>query len=146
MGAPSDPLSITLEPAMILVPRPTTAFAALAVWPVLLAMPLAAEDVAAPQPAPAAATQTQEKPDEKVSVSTPEIELTPEEKTEKDSRKACKADICSAFRGGRPRGDISCNVVKSWREQLVQARRQDEGLLALWAAAARRSSRSSGPN
>ena len=122
---------------MTLVSRPTTAFAALTVLSVLWAVPLAAEDVAAPPSAPAAttpavtpsapaaetpaspaATPAQDKPDEKVSLSTPDINLTPEEKAEKESRKACKADICSAFRGRQATGgDISCNVVKSWRKE-----------------------------
>ncbi|MBL8882870.1 MAG: hypothetical protein JNL45_07440 [Hyphomicrobium sp.] len=52
----------------------------------------------------------------------PEIVLTPEEKTEKEARKACKVDICTAFRNPSAAGhDISCDVLKSWRkEQLVK--------------------------
>ncbi len=52
----------------------------------------------------------------------PEIVLTPEEKAEKEARKACKVDICTAFRNPSAGGhDISCDVLKSWRkEQLVK--------------------------
>ncbi len=54
----------------------------------------------------------------KVSDSPPEIELTAEEKAERDSRKACKVDICAAFRKPSAGGaDISCDVVKSWRKE-----------------------------
>ncbi len=54
----------------------------------------------------------------KASDSPPETELTAEEKAERDSRKACKVDICSAFRKPTAGGsDISCDVVKSWRKE-----------------------------
>ncbi len=49
--------------------------------------------------------------------------LTPEEKAEKEARKACKSEICSAFRNPTSAGrqDITCDVMKSWRkEQLVK--------------------------
>ncbi|MCB1483966.1 MAG: hypothetical protein KDJ17_03640 [Hyphomicrobiaceae bacterium] len=51
-----------------------------------------------------------------------EIVLTPEEKAEKEGRKACKVEICAAFRNPSAAGsDISCDVLKSWRkEQLVK--------------------------
>lgn len=91
---------------MICLNRPFTACTVAASFFLALALPLSA--------APAA--------DDKVSVSTPDIELTPEEKAEKQARSACKADICSAFRGMKATGgDIACNVVKSWRkEQLAK--------------------------
>jgi hypothetical protein len=61
---------------------------------------------------PAAAT------DVKPSDSAPDAELTPEEKSEKEARKVCKADICTAFRGRKSDGpDIGCTVVKSWRKE-----------------------------
>lgn len=49
-------------------------------------------------------------------------ELTPEEVKEREARKSCKVAICAAFRNRKPDGgDISCNVIKSWRkEQLSQ--------------------------
>lgn len=49
--------------------------------------------------------------------------LTPEEKAEKEGRKACKAEICAAFRSPSALGreDIACDVKKSWRQaQLVK--------------------------
>ena len=49
--------------------------------------------------------------------------LTPEEKAEKEARKACKAEICQAFRNPSASGreEITCDVMKSWRkEQLVK--------------------------
>ncbi|MEZ5898146.1 MAG: hypothetical protein R3D51_01505 [Hyphomicrobiaceae bacterium] len=51
-----------------------------------------------------------------------EIVLTPEEKAEKEGRKACKVEICAAFRNPSAAGsDISCDVLKSWRkDQLVK--------------------------
>lgn len=66
---------------------------------------------AAATPAPAAAG------DVKPSDDPPEIELTAEEKAEREARKACKVKICAAFRNKSTEGgDISCNVVKSWRK------------------------------
>ncbi len=75
----------------------------------------AAEAKSDPAAAPAAT-------DVKISDSPPEIELTAEEKAERESRKACKVDICAAFRKPSASGsDISCDVVKSWRkEQLAK--------------------------
>jgi hypothetical protein len=48
--------------------------------------------------------------------------LTPDEKAEKESRKACKIDLCRAFHTQETAGrDIACHVVKSWRkEQLIK--------------------------
>jgi hypothetical protein len=49
-------------------------------------------------------------------------DLTPEEIKEREDRKACKVAICAAFHNKKPEGgDISCNVLKTWRkEQLVK--------------------------
>lgn len=44
------------------------------------------------------------------------IQLTPEEIAERESRKACKIEICSAFRAKVEGSDIACNVTKSWRQ------------------------------
>ncbi len=67
---------------------------------------------------PAAAPVTPSGGDVKATDSPPEIELTAEEKAERDSRKACKVNICAAFRKPSASGsDISCNVVKSWRKE-----------------------------
>lgn len=51
-----------------------------------------------------------------------EIQLTPEELKEKDLRKACKVDLCSAFHVRKPvDGQVSCGVLKTWRkEQLTK--------------------------
>ena len=55
--------------------------------------------------------------DVKPSDDPPEAELTPQEKAEKESRQACKAEICSAFRAKKAEGsDIACSIVKSWRK------------------------------
>lgn len=88
----------------------------------------AAGATATPAPAPEAKADPAAAPvtvpvapgggDVKASDSPPEIELTAEEKAERDSRKACKVDICSAFRKPSASGsDISCDVVKSWRKE-----------------------------
>ena len=45
-------------------------------------------------------------------------ELTPEEKQERELRKACKIQICSAFHVRKPEGgDVACNVLKTWRKE-----------------------------
>src|SRR5690606_5458554 len=46
----------------------------------------------------------------------PEDDLTPEEKAERESRKACKVAICAAFHNRKAGDDIACNVVKTWRK------------------------------
>jgi hypothetical protein len=45
-------------------------------------------------------------------------ELTPEEKAEKEARKACKTKICDIITTRDPGGDdVSCDIVKTWREE-----------------------------
>jgi hypothetical protein len=45
-------------------------------------------------------------------------ELTPEEKAEKEARKACKAKICDIIATRDTRGDnVSCDILKTWREE-----------------------------
>lgn len=47
-------------------------------------------------------------------------ELTPEEKAEKEARKACKAKICDIIATRDPNGDnVSCDIVKTWREDEI---------------------------
>jgi hypothetical protein len=47
----------------------------------------------------------------------PKPEVTPEEKTEKEARKACKAKICDIIASRDPNGeDVACDIVKTWRE------------------------------
>jgi hypothetical protein len=44
-------------------------------------------------------------------------ELTPEERAEKDARRACKKKICDIIATRDPTGeDVSCDIVKTWRE------------------------------
>jgi hypothetical protein len=46
------------------------------------------------------------------------IELTPEEQQERNQRKDCKVRICAAFHVRKPDdGDITCNVLKTWRKE-----------------------------
>lgn len=48
-------------------------------------------------------------------------DLTPEEQTEREGRKACKVAICAAFHNKKAGTDVSCNVLKTWRkEQLTK--------------------------
>ena len=78
----------------------------------LAAAPLAAEVATAPLSPTAAAT------DAKPSDNPPVAELTPDERAEKEARKSCKVDICTAFRARKSEGpDVACNVVKSWRKE-----------------------------
>ena len=46
-------------------------------------------------------------------------ELTPEEKKEREARRECKAKICGAFhvRKADAAGDVTCNVLKTWRKE-----------------------------
>jgi hypothetical protein len=45
-------------------------------------------------------------------------DLTPEERAEKQARKACKVKICDILASKDPQGDdVSCDIVKTWREQ-----------------------------
>ena len=51
-----------------------------------------------------------------------EPELTEEEKKEKEMRKSCKVALCSTFHNKKPSdGEVTCNVLKTWRkEQLAK--------------------------
>lgn len=47
-------------------------------------------------------------------------DLTPEERAEKEARRACKVEICSVIASKDPNGpDISCDIVKTWREKAI---------------------------
>ncbi len=49
------------------------------------------------------------------------IVMTPQEKAEKESRKACKIRICSIFRSKKTSGErIQCPIVKTWREEAIK--------------------------
>lgn len=46
--------------------------------------------------------------------------LTPEEKAEKEARKACKKTICDIIATRDQNGaDVSCGIVKTWREEAI---------------------------
>jgi hypothetical protein len=82
-------------------------------------MALAAEDPAKPadQPAgrPSAGTPSAGTP--ATDSAKKEPVLTPEEKAEKEARKACKIKICDILATKNPQGDdVSCDIVKTWRE------------------------------
>ena len=64
----------------------------------------------------------QEAPPGSASAATPDTEtkrvLTPEELAEKEARKACKKKICDIIATRDPNGDdVSCDIVKTWREE-----------------------------
>ena len=81
------------------------------------AAPAASAPAAAATPAPAAPPATK---DPKISDNPPEAEMTAEERAERDARKACKIEICAAFRNKKTEGaDISCPVIKSWRKEAL---------------------------
>jgi hypothetical protein len=66
---------------------------------------LAAEETAAP-PGEAKQPVVKERP------------LTPEEKEEKEARKACKIEICFSLATKDPEGaDVACDIIKTWREE-----------------------------
>lgn len=49
------------------------------------------------------------------------IVLTAEELAEKESRKACKIEICDVFRSKKTHGEqIACPIVKTWREAAIK--------------------------
>jgi hypothetical protein len=56
---------------------------------------------------------------EQPAASADEAKLTPQEQAEKDSRKACKIEICKAFHSKTATGEISCHVIKSWRKKRI---------------------------
>jgi hypothetical protein len=48
-------------------------------------------------------------------------EMTPAEVAEKESRKACKVQICSIFRSKQTSGEkVACDIQKSWREDDIK--------------------------
>lgn len=46
--------------------------------------------------------------------------LTPQEIAERDARKACKVEICAAFRAKKAGPDIACDVLKTWRKEQLE--------------------------
>ncbi len=83
--------------------------AALAAFPAFTAF---AADDAAPPSTPTAASDAAATP-----ATAAGAELSPEEKAEKEARKACKIKICDIIASKNPIGDdVSCDIVKTWRE------------------------------
>ncbi len=81
----------------------------------LLAVPFALVAVAVAVPGLASSAYADDVPAS--SASTPEIELTPEETAERESRKACKAAVCAGFRNRTPGADVACDITKSFRKE-----------------------------
>jgi hypothetical protein len=81
--------------------------------PAAPAAPDATAPAAAPETAPAA-------PSEAAPARPPEDDLTPEERAQKEARKACKIELCSIIVSKDPSGpDPACEVVKTWREKTI---------------------------
>jgi hypothetical protein len=84
---------------------------------------LAALLVVAVSPMASAAEETNSEAAAPMESSAPAVSadaLTPEEKAEKEARKACKIEICDVLATKNPAGsDISCDIVKTWREAAI---------------------------
>lgn len=64
------------------------------------------------------------------------IELTDEEKKEKELRKACKIELCSAFKSKTQRGgEVACGVLKTWRKEQLAKMVSKGGVSWPWGAA-----------
>lgn len=90
--------------------------ASIAAFGALIGLPLALASAQAQTPPPSS-------PPVATDAAKPaEPELTAEEKKEKEMRRACKVALCTAFHVRKPpAGEITCNVMKSWRkEQIVK--------------------------
>jgi hypothetical protein len=68
--------------------------------------------------APAAlAAENAAKPDLGPQVTSKRV-LTPEEKAEKEARKACKIEICDIIATKESQGpDVACDIIKTWRDE-----------------------------
>ena len=66
---------------------------------------------------PVATQESGESPSLAASTDSGKQELTPEERVERQARKACKIKICDILATKDPQGDdVSCDIVKTWRE------------------------------
>lgn len=64
------------------------------------------------------------------------IELTEEEKKEKELRKACKIELCSAFKSKTQKGgEVACGVLKTWRKEQLAKMVAKGGVTWPWGAA-----------
>jgi hypothetical protein len=79
---------------------------------------------------PIGLAQSQTAPPTTAQTPKPEIQLTEDEKKEKEARKACKIALCTAFHSRKPNGGpvgspvgntVSCSVLKSWRKEQLTA-------------------------
>jgi hypothetical protein len=59
-------------------------------------------------------------------------ELTPEEKAERETRKACKVQICAALHNRKTTTDLACDVVKTWRVDTLDAITKKAGVSWPW--------------
>ncbi len=63
-------------------------------------------------------------------------ELTEAEKQERDMRKTCKVDLCSVFHNKKPTtGNVTCNVIKTWRKEQLTEMVSKGGISWPWGAA-----------
>lgn len=77
---------------------------------------------------PTAAALAQDKP--------AAVELTEEEKKEKELRKACKIELCSAFKSKTQKGgEVACGVLKTWRKEQLAKMVSKGGVSWPWGAA-----------
>jgi hypothetical protein len=53
-------------------------------------------------------------------LSSPKVDLTPEEQAEREGRRACKAALCAAFRNPANGQNVACSVKKSLRKEQLQ--------------------------
>jgi len=67
--------------------------------------------------APAPPLMSPPEPSATAPASVSAVELTDEEKAEREGRRACKAAICAAFHNRREGQDISCKILKSFRKE-----------------------------
>ena len=66
---------------------------------------------------PVATQESGESPSPAAAAEGSKQELTPEERAERQARKACKIKICDILATKDPQGDdVSCDIVKTWRE------------------------------
>ena len=64
------------------------------------------------------------------------VELTEEEKKEKELRKACKVELCSAFKSKKEKGgEVACGVLKTWRKEQLAKMVSKGGVSWPWGAA-----------
>lgn len=64
------------------------------------------------------------------------VELTEEEKKEKELRKACKIELCSAFKSKVQKGgEVACGVLKTWRKEQLAKMVSKGGVSWPWGAA-----------